>query len=184
MTAVWSVQRLQGCPGYRLPRSEHPTSTGLQLPGDQRLRLFDIAGNSLDCILGDVAGLVLGCVAGVAFSQSEERISSVLDARYCTWRLFCSLWQLGPLGASGIELFWKHAEKISFLVRRVTIFHSSREGFLEALTALPAIGASQSALSAQLPAGSGDANPEELVCVNPVSCRGSSPREFFSTLRD
>jgi hypothetical protein len=41
------------------------------LPDDfHRLRLFDIAGNSLDWVFGgDLTRLVLGCVAGVAFPQ-------------------------------------------------------------------------------------------------------------------
>lgn len=76
------------CPGRRTPRAQ------AQLPyGLQRLRLFNIAANSLGRILGGGLEAVAGCVEAVAFPpRGEERIGSRLQAK--TLHVEGGLWSL------------------------------------------------------------------------------------------
>ncbi|KAH8777023.1 hypothetical protein BGZ57DRAFT_854411 [Hyaloscypha finlandica] len=112
------------------PPSPAPPRAQVQLPYDfHRLRLFDIAVNSLDCILGipppREAGSGLCCGRGVPTAlRSEWAVVSRRDAA----RGDCSV----ELGNS----------------RRGQFFRDSGEALLEVLTGLPAIRASQSGVQA------------------------------------
>lgn len=161
-SAVWDC-RLRCAVAPRLSRlsavsigaspSPAPPRAQVQLPYDfHRLRLFDIAVNSLDCILGipppREAGSGLCCGRGVPTAlRSEWAVVSRRDAA----RGDCSV-ELGnsvSLESQTFELFYcRSMHRSSPFKRRGQFFRDSGEALLEVLTGLPAIRASQSGVQA------------------------------------